>query len=114
MASEFFGRQRECRFLHSLLWKQNGGQCEWAYGEVNGLGDPVMLGICKPETDKTVVGRSSSDIYSQQIRGIHPMPFQCFNVSVTASMSSRQALYFDIAELTYMDAADSVPPTRKC
>ena len=25
-------------FLHSWLWKQNGGQCDWAYGKVNELG----------------------------------------------------------------------------
>ena len=31
-------------FLHSWLWKQNGGQCDWAYGKVNELGGPVILG----------------------------------------------------------------------
>ena len=32
-------------FLHSRLWKQNGGQCDWAYGEVNDLGGPAIPGI---------------------------------------------------------------------
>ena len=44
MASEFFGRQRECRFYtYSWLWKQNGGQYDWACA-VNKLGGPVIPG----------------------------------------------------------------------
>ena len=31
----------ECLFP-SWLWKQNGGQCVWAYGGVNKLGGPVI------------------------------------------------------------------------
>ena len=30
--------------LHSWLWKQNGAQCDWAYGEVNELGGTVIPG----------------------------------------------------------------------
>ena len=30
--------------LHSWLWKQNGGQCDWAYGNVRELGGPVIPG----------------------------------------------------------------------
>ena len=31
-------------FLQSWLWKQNGGQCDWAYGEINEVGGPVIPG----------------------------------------------------------------------
>ena len=30
------------------MWKQNGGQCDWAYGEVNELGSRVIPGILLP------------------------------------------------------------------
>ena len=32
-------------FLHSRLWKQNGGQCDWAYGEVTELSISIMTSI---------------------------------------------------------------------
>ena len=32
--------------FHSWQWKQNGGQCDRAYGEVKGLGGPFMPYNC--------------------------------------------------------------------
>ena len=90
-------------FLHSWLWKQNGGQCDWASRSKIELGSPVIQGIylhnlLKPlnktrnlrssDDDQLVVPRVSSKMGERAFAVAAPQLWNCIPLEIKKSKSS--------------------------